>query len=487
LSAFRKLFQQTFIYGLATVLPRMLSFLLVPLYTAILPVTEYGAISVIFSWIVLFNVVLAYGMETAFFRFFHKEKDKNLVISTSTVSILFTSFLFFVFAYIFREGLAVISGIPLEYVTYTIYILVLDALVIIPFAWLRAKEKPIRYAVLKIINVALNLGLNVFLLVFLPKFTTQNPTGFWNFIYVEGFEISYIFISMIVASAVTLILILPFYIKINYRFNKTLWKEMMHYAFPVLIAGIAFAVNETFDRILLLWMLPENSAEEAIGAYSACYKLAVFMTLFATAFRMGIEPFFFSRATHKNAPETYALITRYFVAFGAVILVTVVIFADVLKVILIRDSAYWEAMKIVPLILLANFCLGIYHNFSVWYKITDRTKFGAYISIVGAFITLAINFLLIPIMSYMGSAIATVSAYTVMMLLSYYFGQKHYPIPYAIKKMSLYFLISIAFSALSFYVFRNNYFIGIGLWIAFLTLVFIQEKQVLLQLIQFKK
>lgn len=487
MSAFRKLFQQTFIYGLATVLPRMLSFLLVPLYTTILPVTEYGAISVIFSWIVLFNVVLAYGMETAFFRFFHKEKDKNLVISTSTVSILFTSFLFFAFAYVFRGGLAALSGIPIQYVTYTIYILVLDALVIIPFAWLRANEKPLRYAVLKIINVALNLGLNVFLLVFLPKFAIQNPSGFWNAIYVEGFEISYIFLSMVAASAFTLLLLLPFYRKVKYTFSKTLWKEMMRYAFPVLIAGIAFAVNETFDRILLLWMLPENSAEEAIGAYSACYKLAVFMTLFATAFRMGIEPFFFSRATHKNAPETYALITRYFVAFGAVILVTVVVFADVLKVILIRDSAYWEAMKIVPLILLANFCLGIYHNFSVWYKITDRTKFGAYISIVGAFITLAINFLLIPIMSYMGSAIATVSAYTAMMFLSYYFGQKHYPIPYAIKKMSLYFWISIAFSALSFYVFRNNYFIGIGLWIAFLTLVFIQEKQVLLQLIRFKK
>ncbi|PKP24579.1 MAG: polysaccharide biosynthesis protein [Bacteroidetes bacterium HGW-Bacteroidetes-2] len=487
MSAFRKLFQQTFIYGLATVLPRMLSFLLVPLYTAILPVTEYGAISVIFSWIVLFNVVLAYGMETAFFRFFHKEKDKNLVISTSTVSILFTSFLFFAFAYVFREGLAALSGIPIQYVTYAIYILVLDALVIIPFAWLRANEKPLRYAVLKIINVALNLGLNVFLLIFLPKFAIQNPSGFWNAIYVEGFEISYIFLSMVAASAFTLLLLLPFYRKVQYVFSKTLWKEMMHYAFPVLIAGIAFAVNETFDRILLLWMLPENSAEEAIGAYSACYKLAVFMTLFATAFRMGIEPFFFSRATHKNAPETYALITRYFVAFGAVILVTVVVFADVLKVILIRDSAYWEAMKIVPLILLANFCLGIYHNLSVWYKITDRTKFGAYISIVGAIITLTINFLLIPIMSYMGSAIATVSAYTAMMFLSYYFGQKHYPIPYAIQKMSLYFWISIAFSALSFYVFRNNYFIGIGLWIAFLTLVFIQEKQVLLQLIRFKK
>ncbi len=192
MSAFRKLFQQTFIYGLATVLPRMLSFLLVPLYTAILPVTEYGAISVIFSWIVLFNVVLAYGMETAFFRFFHKEKDKNLVISTSTVSILFTSFLFFAFAYVFREGLAALSGIPIQYVTYAIYILVLDALVIIPFAWLRANEKPLRYAVLKIINVALNLGLNVFLLIFLPKFAIQNPSGFWNAIYVEGFEISFL-------------------------------------------------------------------------------------------------------------------------------------------------------------------------------------------------------------------------------------------------------------------------------------------------------
>jgi O-antigen/teichoic acid export membrane protein len=487
LSALKKLFKQTFIYGLATVLPRMLSFLLVPLYTTILPVKEYGAISIIFSWLVLFNVVLAYGMETAFFRFFHKEKDKNLVISTSTVSLLFTSILFFAFAFVFREGISNASGIAVDYITYAIYILVLDALVIIPFAWLRANEKPFRYAVLKILNVAINLGLNLFLLLYLPKLATQNPSGFWGSIYVKGFEISYIFISMIAASAMTWILVLPFYLKIKYTFSKTLWREMMRYAYPVLFAGMAFAVNETFDRILLEWILPEDIAETAVGAYSACYKLAVFMTLFATAFRMGIEPFFFSRATHKDAPETYALITRYFVAFGSVILVTVVIFADVLKVILIRDAAYWEAMKIVPLILLANLCLGIYHNLSVWYKITDRTKFGAYISIFGAILTLAINFILIPTMSYMGSAIATVSAYGTMMLLSYYFGQRYYPIPYSIKKISLYFFVSIAFSAISFYIFRNNYFIGIGLWIAFLTLVYSQEKQIIHQLVRFKK
>jgi O-antigen/teichoic acid export membrane protein len=198
---------------------------------------------------------------------------------------------------------------------------------------------------------------------------------------------------------------------------------------------------------------------------------------------MGIEPFFFSQAEEKNAPETYALITRYFVAFGSIIFVTVVIFLDPLKVLLIRNSDYWEAMKVVPLILLANFCLGIYHNLSVWYKITDRTKFGAYISIGGAIITLSLNFILIPTMSYMGSAIATVAAYGTMMLLSYYFGQKYYPIPYNLKKIGLYLVGSVVFSAVHFYLFRNNYFIGISLWIAFLTLIFIQEKETIKHLI----
>src|SRR5690606_12142156 len=194
------------------------------------------------------------------------------------------------------------------------------------------------------------------------------------------------------------------------------------------IAGIAYAINETFDRILLEWLLPENIAEREIGLYAACYKLAVFMTLFATAFRLGIEPFFFSKATADNARETYAQITRYFVALGSIILITVVVFADLLKYIIIPKSTYWEAMDIVPLILIANFCLGIYHNLSVWYKITDRTKFGAYISIAGAVLTLIINIILIPKISYMGSAIATVVAYGSMMFLSYYFGQKYYKI-----------------------------------------------------------
>ncbi len=355
MSSLKKLFKQTIIYGLATVLPRMLSFLLVPLYTDVLPVREYGQFSIIISWIVLFNVILAYGMETAFFRFFHKEKDKGLVVSTSAVSIIFTTILFFLFAYIFRSQLAFLSGMNEDYIVYTIFVLVLDALVIIPFAWLRAMGKPGRYAVIKILNVAVNLGLNVFFLLILPKLATGTTSGFWNSIYRPDFEISYIFISMIIASAITFFLMLPFYTKINYAFSTSLWSKMVKYAYPVLFAGIAFAINETFDRILLDWLLPDNIAEEAVGAYAACYKLAIFMTLFAAAFRMGIEPFFFSHAEEKNAPQTYALITRYFVAFGSVILVTVVVFSDLLKVLLIRNSDYWGAMKIVPLILLANF------------------------------------------------------------------------------------------------------------------------------------
>lgn len=484
MTALKKLFQHTFIYGLATVLPRMLSFLLVPLYTAVLPTSEYGEVSIIFSWIILFNVILAYGMETAFFRFFTKEDDKKTVVSTATISLIFTSLLFLVAAFTFRNGLSALSGIPVEYITFTIFVLTLDALVIIPFAWLRANEQPVRYAIIKIFNVVVNLGLNVFFLVALPRLASD---GFWGKLYLEDYQISYIFLSMVMASAVTFLLLLPFYFKTRYKFSKPLWKEMMRYAVPVLIAGIAFAVNEAFDRILLGWLLPADIADEAVGAYAACYKLAIFMTLFATAFRLGIEPFFFSKAKEKNAPETYALITRYFIAFGSVILVTVVVFADVLKIILIRDSDYWVAMQIVPLILLANFCLGIYHNLSVWYKVTDRTKFGAYISIVGAIITLAVNFTLIPTMSFMGSAIATVAAYGTMMFLSFYYGQKYFPIPYAIKKISLYFFGSIVLSGVCFYIFRNTYEFTIPLWIAFLTLVLIQEKQAFQQILRFKK
>lgn len=245
---------------------------------------------------------------------------------------------------------------------------------------------------------------------------------------------AYIFIANLIASAVTLLMLLPLYVKIGFGFSKTIWKQMMKYALPVLIAGIAFSINEAFDRILLKYLLPENVAEVQVGLYSACYKLGMFMTLFVMAFRLGIEPFFFNHSDHANAKNTYATITKYFTLFGCLILLVVVVYIDVFKRILIPNSQYWEALKIVPLILLANLFLGIYHNLSVWYKVTDRTKYGAYISVFAAIVTLVLNFVLIPMIGYMGSAIATLAAYGSMMVLSYLYGRKYYDVPYEVKK-----------------------------------------------------
>ncbi|MDP5231978.1 MAG: oligosaccharide flippase family protein [Cellulophaga sp.] len=474
----KKLFKQTFVYGLATVLPRMLSFILVPIYTKVMPNPAlYGEVSVIFAWFAIFNVFLAYGMETAFFRFFYKADDKDKVISTSLISIIATTFLFFAFALVFQNSPASWSGIDIKYIEYAIYILALDALVIIPFSWLRATDKSMRYAIIKITNVSINLGLNVFLLIYLPEIVSNNPEGAFKAIYKPDFQISYIFISNLIASGVTLILMLELYFKNNYVFDVALWKKMMKYAWPVLIAGIAFTINEVFDRILLERLLPEDIAVSEIGKYAACYKLAVFMTLFATGFRLGIEPFFFSHSNSKNPQKAYAEITNYFVILGSVILLSVIVFADVLKIVIIKNESYWEAMPVVPILILASFFLGIYHNLSVWYKVTDKTRYGALISVVGAIITLVINYFGIPLFGYIASAVATLLAYGTMMFLSYYLGKKNYPIPYNLRKIGFYLAISIVFSILSFYVFDRNLIAGSILLALFMGILYKLENE----------
>ena len=473
---FQKLFKQTVIYGLATVVPRMLSFLLMPLYIETLDSkAEYGELSIVFSWMVLFNVLLAYGMETSFFRFFHNNEHKGQVVATSTISILVSTLLFAAAGFLFRDSLAEATAIEANYLTLVVAILALDAVVIIPFAWLRANEKPMRYAVIKIGNVAVNLGLNVFFLVLLPMLA-EDETSVFNGIYRPDFQISYIFISNLIASGLTLLVLLPFYLRLKFRFDATLWKKMISYGTPILISGIAFAINEVSDKIFLERLLPPEVALAEVGAYSAGYKLALFMTLFATAFRMGIEPFFFSHAAEKDARQTYAVVTKYFVIFGSFILVGVTVFADVLKMFLIPNESYWEAMVVVPIILLANLFLGIYHNLSVWYKVSDRTRFAAYISVMGAIVTIVFNILLIPHFGYLGSAVTTLAAYGTMMLLSYYFGRKHYRVPYDLKKIGAYLGLSIVFSAVSFYLFRSNLYIGCFLILIFFALIYFAEK-----------
>jgi len=486
LSIYKSLFKQTAIYGLATVLPRMFSFILVPLYTDLLPKAAYGKVTIIFAWMIFFNVILAYGMETTFFRFYNNETDKKAVIETTTVSIFWSTLLFLFPALLLKNYLAELSGIDVQYIIYTIWILVLDALVIVPFSKLRAYQRPMIYAAIKIGNVVVNLSLNVFFLIYLPEIAQENPDSFLGSLYTENFEIGYIFVSNIIASLLTFIALSPNYFHVNWQFDFNLWKRMMRYGLPIMVAGIAFAINEQFDKILLGKLLPANIADAEVGVYSACYKLGLFMVLFRTAYTLGIEPFFFSHSKNENAPQTYATITKYFVIFGSFILLSVIVFADILKYLMIRDSSYWEAMKVVPLIILANFFLGIYTNLSVWYKLIDKTYIGAYISIVGAIVTLVLNFLLIPTMSYYGSAIATIAAYGTMMGISYFLGNKYYPIPYDIKKITGYLGLSILFSIISFYYFRENYFVGIPLLLAFMYFIYHNEKETLNKILKRK-
>ncbi len=488
MSLYKNLFKQTFIYGIATVLPRMLSFLLVRLYTDLMPRSEYGEVTIVLSWMVFFNVILSYGMETAFFRFYSKEENKNSVVETTTISIFWTSIAFLSIALLFRNTLAQWAGVEIQYVTYAVWILVFDALAIVPFSKLRALQRPMKYAVIKIGNVVLNLGLNVFFLLLLPKLAQPDPESFWNTIYVQDFQVGYIFIANLIASLATLLVFLPDYIFLKWQFNIPLWKNMLHYGWPILFAGLAFGINEHFDKILLEKLLPQNIALSEVGAYSACYKLGLFMVLFRTAYTLGIEPFFFSHAGNENAPQTYATVTKYFVIFGSLILLCVVVFADVLKVILIGNPEYWEAMKVVPLIILANFFLGIYTNLSVWYKLIDKTKIGAYISAFGALVTLILNFLLIPKFSYMGSAVATLAAYGSMMAISYYLGNKEYPIPYDKKRIFGYLGVSTVLAGLSFYVpmFRESYIFGIAAILVFTYFIYHNEKETLLRIIKRK-
>jgi O-antigen/teichoic acid export membrane protein len=334
-------------------------------------------------------------------------------------------------------------------------------------------------------NVSIMLLLNVFFLAFLPSLAANNPNGFLNTIYFENFQVGYIFISNLVASFVTLMVLIPNYTSISWKFDVVLWKKMMTYGLPILFAGIAFAINEHFDKILLDWMHVPLSE---IGAYSACYKIGMFMVLFRTAYSLGIEPFFFSHASNENAQHTYATITKYFVIFGSFISLFVIVFADLLKQVLVPNDTYWDAMKVVPLIVLANFFLGIYTNLSVWYKLIDKTKIGAYISLIGAAITLILNWILIPTMSYYGSAIATIAAYGSMMIISYQLGQKNYPIPYEMNVILKYLGITILFSAISFYIpiLRENYLVKLVLLSLFLYFIYRNEKETLLKIIKRK-
>lgn len=474
MSALKKFVKDTFIYGLAVVLPRVINFLLVRLHTDVLPNEGYSQNTEFYVVAAFFNVLLTYGLETSFFRFFSKNKDKAKVLSTAIITIVTSTIGFGILLFVFRTSISEVLRINTDFYTILISITLIDTLIVIPFAYLRVTGRPIRFAAIKIINVLILVALNILFLS-----SKYGITSLQNLFDVSN-KVEYIFIANLIASAFVLLMVLPYFFKNKLCFDMDVLKQLLNYGWPIMVAGLAFTINENLDK----WLLPSYEGDYINGAYSACYKLAVFMTLFIQAFRMGAEPFFFNHAKEDHAKETYALILKYFTIVGTVGLLMVTVFIDWLRPIFIQKESYLIALDIVPIVLLANLCLGIYHNLSVWYKLTDKTRYGMYISIVGAFVTIAFNLIFIPVLGFMACAYATLIAYGLMMLISYGLGKKHYNVPYESGKISFYLLFGSGLAFTAFYIYDKNILLGALFLLVFLAIVFLLEKQQIKQLLK---
>jgi O-antigen/teichoic acid export membrane protein len=485
LSTIKKFAGQTAIYGVSTIVSRMLYFILTPLLTRKLSTGVYGIFTNMYSYASLINAVLSFGMETTFFRYLSKkEGDKDKVYSNSFIAVAVMASLFVLFTLLFSGPIShwMQNGKSYnpdytQYVRCFIYILAADAIAVIPFAKVRADGRPFRYALIKFANIITVVSLTLLLLYVVPFVIHHHLAGAgWFSAWYRTNWVGYVFYANLAASLLTLLMLLPEMTQLKPRFDKAIFYEMLIYSWPILVANISFIINENLDKIMLNKLLPPGISEQEVGIYGGCAKIALFLSIFVQAFRLGAEPFFFSHAKNKNAGETYARIMNYFVIVVTLIFVALVANIEVLKYFI--GKSYWQGLGVVPLLLFGYVSLGIYMNLSVWYKLSDQTKYGLYISGVGAILTIILNWVFIPKYSYMTSAWVSLIAYATMMILSYLWGQKNYPIPYNIKKNLGYIIASLVLVFLSFYVFHRNIYIGNALLLIFtLVTVYIERKE----------
>ena len=440
----RKLAQQTVIYGLSSVVSRFLNYLLVFIYTRVYKPEVYGIVTELYAYLTFLIIILTYGMETGFFKFTQSEKDKESVYSTSLIT-LFTSSTFFIFlVLLFSRNIASYMGYANnpEYIIWFGWILGLDAIMAIPFARLRSDNRPIKFAFYKLLNVIVNIASNVFFIIICPILKSRYNPEFLKYLYDPSIGVGYVFISNLIASIFTLSLFIPEFFKVQFNFNFKLLKNLLFYSFPLLIAGLAGSINETLDRVLLKHLLPSHvNAMQELGIYGANIKLAVVMILFIQMYRFAAEPFFFNYDKEKDSKKVFADVTKYFIIFVLFIFLLIMAYIDIFKYFI--GSEYHIGLKIVPIQLFASLLLGIYFNVSMWYKLTNKTMFGIYITALGALITILINFLFIPEFSYLASSWARLICYLIMVIITYFIGQKYYPVHYDLKKIANYFLITL--------------------------------------------
>jgi len=460
-------------------IPRFLNYLLVPLHTRVLETAEYGVNTEWYTYVTFLVILLVYGMETGFFSF-SRTTDKNKVYGTAFISIFTTSTLFIALAVIFSRPCAQwldYSDHP-EYIVWFAWILGLDAMTAIPFARFRLDNRPLRFAFYKLTNVIINVTFNLFFLWICPKFA---DTGWIKAIYHPEVGVGYIFLSNLIASVVTILLLLPEIFRHRICFDFGLWKRIVAYSLPLMAAGMAGNINEAIDRVLLKHHLPENAHPmEQLGIYGANIKIAVLMTLFIQMFRYAAEPFFFNNAKEKDSRETIAVVMKYFVVFCLLIFLGVTCYMDIIRYFI--ESKYWEGLGVVPVMLLAYLCLGIYYNLSIWFKLSNQTHYGLMIASIGAVISIAGNWLLIPVWGYHASAWMHLVCYAVMIIITWQLGKRHYPIPYPVNRIALYVVIALTIYAIVYFTKLENVTVNLlknTVFFAFFVLYIYRKEKVL--------
>lgn len=440
----KTLAKETFFYGVGSVLPKLLSWLLSLYWAFALPkVSDIGVLTNFYAWIALLQVILTYGMETGFFRYANKEADPVKVFSTAFVSIAATTLLFFVAALLLLKPVAfAVGGAEMKphYLLLMVIILCFDVIGAIPFANLRFKQRPVRFALIKIANVVITILFNLFFFLLCPWLKTRYPDTFSWFNLERG--VDYVLLSNLAASVIQFLMVSP-ELKIRFTFDRALLREMLRYSFPILILGVAGILNQTVDKIIFPWVYPDEAeAFTQLGIYGQNFKIAVIMVMFTQAFRYAFEPFIFAR--NKGAADdkkSFSDATKYFIILGLLIFLVTTGYIDIIKLLI--PARYYEGLKVVPVVLMGELFFGVYFNLSLWYKLTDQTRWGAYMSLFGFMITIAINILFIPRYGYMACAWASFAANLSMMVVSYFLGQKNYPIPYDLRSAVFYVLLSM--------------------------------------------
>jgi len=459
------------IYGLGSILPRVLNYLILTIfYTYVFGIKPYGILSELYAYLVIVLVVIEFGMESGFFRFAKDKEAVRKVFSHATGFVTILAFLWMAGVYFCIDPIStsIHYNDNKEYIIWMAWIVAIDSITLVPFAKIRQEEKALRFTLLKLFNVLINIALVITFLVIFPWINKQSIT-LPGWLYDPNLGVGYVFLANLMTSALMFFLLIPELRNFQWKFDRNFMGKLLKYSAPLVIVGLAGAINDSGDKIFVKLITGDQGQ---VGIYAANYKMAVLMMLFIQMFRYAFEPFLFKVSKDKNAEETYALVMKYFVITGLCLFLITALNIDIFKVLLLRRKIYWEGLAVVPIVLVGNFFLGVYYNLSVWYKVKDLTRYAAIMASIGALVTIILNWTLVPVIGYMGAAWATLACYMSMMVISYFWGRKVYPVPYQTGIMIAWTALALVLYGISALVKPENFALRV-VWDGLLMLVFI--------------